>query len=283
MLSVCMLNNTLLSLDEARIAPNDRGWTLADGCFETLRVTGGSALWLDDHLARLAAGLAVLHIPTPDWAELPEAIMRLLAAHHADAGIVRLQVSRGPGTQRGLVPPASSTPTILLTFAPAVPLPAKPVEQRAVLATCTRRNEWSPLSRIKALANYPDLLLALHEAHERGADEALMLNTAGAVVCSSVANLWVFSAGRLRTPPVEAGITPGVVRRHLLGAAVQWGLAVDETPLQPADLWRAEEVLLTNVVRGVQAVVALDGLPIGNGKAGSLAGQILEWLKGVTS
>ncbi len=276
----CILNGALLPLDAARIAPSDRGWTLADGCFETLRASGGGALWLDLHRARLDAGLAVLGIDLPNLADLPAAIARLLVAHGATAGVVRLQVTRGPSAERGLAPPASSQPTTLLTFAPAVPFPAAPSTRRAIIATTTRRNEWSPLSGIKALASYPDLLIALAEARQRGADEALLRNTAGDLACGTVANLWLVRGRTLHTPALGCGATPGVVRRNLIAAAATLGLAVCEARIQPAELWAADEVLLTNVVRGVQAVVAVDGRPIGSGAAGPIARQALEWIRG---
>ncbi len=275
----CILNGALLPLGAARIAPSDRGWTLADGCFETLRATDGGALWLDQHRARLGAGLAVLGIDAPDLGDLPAAIARLLAAHGATAGVVRLQVSRGPSAERGLAPPASSQPTTLLTFAPVVPFPAAPSERRAIIAATTRRNEWSPLSGIKALASYPDLQIALAEARQHGADEALLRNTAGDLVCGTVANLWLVRGRTLHTPTLDCGATPGVVRRNLIAAAATLGLAVSERRIQPVELWDADEVLLTNVVRGAQAVVAVDGRPIGSGAAGPVARQALGWIR----
>jgi len=273
-----VFNHHLVSLDAAQISPLDRGWTLADGCFETLRVVDGAALWLDAHLARLRRGLHILAIPEPDLARLPADLTRLLTAHKERDGVARLQITRGIQTKRGLAPASNPTPTMLLTLAPPVMLPAQAVELRAIIATQTRRNEWSPLSQIKALANYPDLLLALAEAHKRGADEALLLNTAGAVVCGTVANVWAVRGGRLHTPPLGSGATAGIVRQHLIAAAQNWGVTVVETPLSPTNLLGADEVLLTNVVRGVQAVVALDGQPIGNGAAGPMARRVLAWI-----
>ncbi|MBA3471109.1 MAG: aminotransferase class IV [Herpetosiphonaceae bacterium] len=275
----CILDGALLALDAARIDPSDRGWSLADGCFETLRATRGGVLWLAQHRERLDAGLAVMGITPPDLRDLPAMIRRLLAAYGAAAGVVRLQVTRGPATERGLAPPASSQPTTLLTFAPELPLPAMPSARRAIIAGSTRRNEWSPLSRIKALASYPDLLLALQEAHGRGADEALLRNTTGELACSTVANLWIVRGRTLLTPAAACGATPGVVRHNLLAAAQSLGLTASEGRIQPADLWGAAEVLLTNVVRGVQSVVAVDGRPIGSGAAGPVAQQVLGWLR----
>ncbi|HYF64811.1 MAG TPA: aminotransferase class IV [Herpetosiphonaceae bacterium] len=273
----CLLNGRLLPLAEARIDPAERGWTLADGCFETLRVVDGAAIRLEAHLGRLGRGLALLGIPAPDRADAAPALARLLGANGRRDGVARLQVTRGVAARRGLLPDDAGPPTVLLTLAPPAERPDAPAPIEAIIAGVTRRNEWSPLSQVKALANYPDALLALGEARRRGADDALLLNTRGELCCSSVANLWLASGDTLRTPPLGSGATAGVVRAALLEAAPRLGLRVAETPLDPADLWAADEALLTNSVRGVQSVVAVDGRPIGAGAPGPLSRRLLEW------
>lgn len=273
----CVLNGRLLPLAEARIDPAERGWTLADGCFETLRIVNGAAIRLEAHLDRLGRGLALLGIPAPDPAAVAPALAGLLEACGQRDGVARLQVSRGAAARRGLLPETAGPPTVLLTLAPPADRPADPEARRAIIASLTRRNEWSPLSQVKALANYPDALLALGEARRRGADEALLLNTRGDLACASVANLWLARGGTLLTPPLGAGATAGVVRAALLAAAPRLGLRAAESPLLPADLWVADEALLTNSVRGVQSVVAVDGRPIGAGAPGPLARRLLDW------
>ena len=274
----CVLNGQLLTLAEARIDPAERGWTLADGCFETLRVVDGAALRLDAHLDRLGRGLALLGIAAPDRAGVAPALGWLLDTVGRRDGVARLQVTRGVAARRGLLPETAGPATVLLTLAPAVVWPADPAPRRAIIATVTRRNEWSPLSQVKALANYPDALLALAQAQRRGADEAILLNTRGDLACASVANLWLARSGTLLTPPLASGATAGVVRAALLAAAPRLGLRAQETPLTPDDLWAADEALLTNSVRGVQALVAVDGRLIGDGQPGPLSRRVLAWL-----
>jgi branched-chain amino acid aminotransferase len=274
----CVLNGRLLTLAEARIDPAERGWTLADGCFETLRIVNGAAIRLDAHLERLGRGLDLLGIAAPDPASVALDLERLLAAAGRRDGVARLQVTRGVAVQRGLLPETAGPATALLTLAPAAAWPADPAPRHAIIATVTRRNEWSPLSQVKALANYPDALLALAEAQRHGVDEAILLNTRGDLACASVGNLWLARSGTLLTPPLASGATAGVVRAALLGAAPRLGLRVQETPLTPHDLWAADEALLTNSVRGVQALVAVDGRPIGPGEVGPVARRVLEWL-----
>ncbi|WP_431860995.1 aminotransferase class IV [Azospirillum sp.] len=258
------LNGVLLAAEAARIAPDDRGLLLGDGLFETLRVSGGRPLRLDRHLARLRAGAEILALPVPlDDPGLAAAMDALLARRGLSEASLRLTLSRGPGP-RGLLPPAEPTPTLLITAAP-LPPPLPPA--RVVMAQGTRRNEHSPLSRIKSLS-YLDGVLARQEAARRGADDALLLNTAGRIAEASAANLFLRLDDALVTPPVSEGPLPGVLR-----AAVLEAFPVVERPVTVEDLLLAEEAFLTSSL-GVRPVIAIDGQPVGDGRPGVVATRL---------
>jgi len=264
------LNGTLTTLAAARLRPDDRGFTLGDGLFETLAVRDGAPLRIDAHLARLRAGCQTLALPLP-YADdaLGDALAAVAAQAAGATGTLRLTVSRGPAP-RGVAPPEVPAPTVLITAASA-PL-APPAPAALVIAAVTRRNEHSPLARLKSL-NYLDGVLARQEAARRGADDALVLNTAGAVAEATAANLFAVIGGRAVTPPVADGALPGLMRRTVMAV-----LGAEERTLRPADLEAASEMVLTNVA-GVRPVVKLDGRPVGRGRPGplwaSLGGLIL--------
>ncbi|QCO18701.1 2-keto-4-methylthiobutyrate aminotransferase (plasmid) [Azospirillum brasilense] len=269
-MNVVWLNGRLLPAEEARIDPADRGFTLGDGLFETIRVAGGTARHLGRHLDRLADGAALLGLPLPHGATaLADAAAALIAAQdQADGGVegvLRITLTRGTGA-RGVLPPADAVPTLLMTLAPAPP-PAGPVE--AAIARSTRRNEHSPLSRVKSL-NYLDSILARREAATRGAGEALLLNGAGRLAESSVANLFVVRDGRLLTPPVAEGALPGIRRALILERS-----DAGEAPLDVADLLGAEEAFLTNSL-GLRPLLRVDGQAIGAGTVGPVTAALLK-------
>ena len=137
--------------------------------------------------------------------------------------------------------------------------PAPPAT--AVIAATTRRNEHSPLSRIKSL-NFLDGILALREAAGKGADDALLLNGAGNLAEASAANLFLVIDGGAVTPPVADGALPGVMRADVIR-----DLPAVERTLGPGDLSQASEAFLTNAL-SVRALVAVDGAAIGDGKPG---------------
>ncbi|MFC7400526.1 aminotransferase class IV [Chelatococcus sp. GCM10030263] len=247
-------------IHDGPVAPfdlRDRGLLLADGLFETILAVNGVALCLADHLDRMEAGAARLALPL-DRAVLETAVAAVAAGAENRTGVVRLTVTRGPG-QRGLRVPADARPTVLATIAPWRPeIAFSPL--RLALVTL-RRNPFSPVSTMKTLA-YLDNVLALEEAAAKGGEDALILNTAGHVASTSMANLFALLDGRLVTPPVDDGVLPGVTRKLILALAPGLGLAVAERSLAPKELGEAEAVFATNSVRLLAPVSAIDGTAI---------------------
>lgn len=238
---------------------DDRGFTLGDGLFETLAVRDGEPVLVEAHLRRLRHGCESLVFPSIYSGDvLREAMAATIAANGIVHGVLRLTVTRGP-TRRGLLPPEATAPTVLMTAEPTPPVPPAPA--RVVTAGESRRNEHSALSRIKSL-NYLDGILAAMEAKRRGAEDALLLNTAGALAEATASNLFAVLDGRAVTPPVADGALPGIMR-----AVVRELLDADERTLRPDDLTAAAEVFLTNSA-GIRPVVLIDDRPVGTGKPG---------------
>jgi len=209
------LNGSIVDQDDARVLVADRGFTLADGVFETIKAVGNTPFWLSEHFERLRAGAVEIGLTIPfSETYICDAIERLLAGATEDArSAIRLTVTRGPVAARGLWPKetGASQPTCVLTVASS---PAT-LSQDFVVCRSTRRNEHSPLSRIKSLG-YGDNILARREAIERGADDAIMLNTKEHVACATVGNVFFRTAGVWATPPITDGILPGLARRRFI-------------------------------------------------------------------
>jgi branched-chain amino acid aminotransferase len=264
------LNGVVQEAGIARIDPADRGLTLGDGVFETIRAAEFAPARLGAHWRRLCAGAALLGLPAPPGQDaLAVAIGQVLRENAMPEAAVRITYTRGTATSgtapRGVLPPAACQPTLLITCAP-LPGPARAL--RAMLCQTTRRNEASPLSRIKSL-NYLDSILARQEAAARGFDEAILLNTLGRVSEASAANLFVMLGGQLVTPPVEDGALPGVMRQVVIE---QFDAATRS--LEPADLARAEAAFITTAL-GVRLLSQLDDAWLDQGHARVRA--IADW------
>jgi branched-chain amino acid aminotransferase len=242
------LNGTLCPANEARIDPADRGFLLGDGLFETMAAHGRAVPELARHYARLCAGAEMLRIPVPITREaLAGAVHDVLAANGLMDAMLRLTLTRGVGP-RGLLPPSEPNPTLLLTAAPLLS-PSGPLR---LVTSSIRRDEDSPLSAIKSL-NYLPGVLARMEAAERGADDALLLNRAGRVAETSIANLFVRLGGVWLTPPVAEGALPGIRRACLLDAG-----KLREAAITVEELRQAEAVCAGNAL-SLRPVTVIDG------------------------
>lgn len=275
------VNGTLLPAGLTRIDPRDRGFTLGDGLFETVRVYRGVPLGLDRHFARLCRGSAFLGIVLPsEDGELRHAIDATLAANGLADAALRLTLSRGAPETRGLLPDPAATPSLVIDVQPFAGYPAD-LYSRGITAVTSRipRNERSPLSRLKTLS-YLDQVLARREAAELGADEALMRNTAGELVCASAANLFLMVGDRLVTSPVEAGALPGTTRELIIQRlAPDAGIDVIERRIQPEEVHMAPEAFLTSALLGVAPLTRLDDRPIGDGLPGPRTRQLQDALR----
>ncbi|HZY65810.1 MAG TPA: aminotransferase class IV [Rubrobacteraceae bacterium] len=275
------VNGKLLPLGEAALDPRDRGFTLGDGLFETMRVRKGTVLQLERHLSRLQAGAAVLGLsPLLENEDLTDAITRTLTANRLAEAAVRLTVSRGVTKRRGLLPEPDQNPSLVIHAEPFVGYPAELYDRgvRAVVSS-TRRNERSPLARVKSL-NYLDNVLARRAAEASGAGDALLLNTAGDLTCASAANLFLLLDGALVTPSVASGALPGTLRGLVVAElALRTGLEVVERAVRPEELAAADEAFLTNALLGVAPLTEVDALPVGRGVPGPVSVRLCAELR----
>ena len=253
MAELVWLNGALLPAMEAAISITDRGFTLGDGLFETLRLQAGTPQDISAHFTRLAAGAALLRLPLPfDAAGMAAMLAQTAAANGLADGGLRLTLTRGPGP-RGLLPPEPPTPTVLITAFPV----AEPRPLTAIIAHTIARDATSPLCRVKTLNYLPNILARL-EARERGAEAAIMLNRAGMVAGASIGNLLVRIGGLWLTPPIADGALPGIRRAKLLAAGL-----VREAPIDHDTLQKASALCICNVL-ALRPVTALEGaaLPV---------------------
>jgi branched-chain amino acid aminotransferase len=251
------LNGELKDAADARIAPDDRGFTLGDGLFETIAVKKAAPKRLAAHLARLRDGAGMLGIPVPYTdAKIAELTASLIGANALTDGALRITLTRGPGA-RGIAPPETPTPTFLITTG-GLP-PDDPMS--LMVAQSTRRNEQSPLARVKNLG-YLDNILARREAVAAGADDAVLLNTQGRVAETTIANIFCLIGGGLVTPPVSEGALPGVMRAEVIRLA-----RAEERPIAADELARASEIFVSNAL-GIRPVLRMNGQEVGDGAPG---------------
>ena len=260
------LNGELVAAEQAALPALDRGLLYGYGLFETMRSYSGRVFRLAEHYRRLEAGAELLAIPVPlTLAALEEAVDTTLARNGLAGAYVRLTVTAGPDGGRA---------SVLLTAREVTEYPPE-LHRRgmAAVVSAVRRNETSPLARVKSL-NCLDNLLAREEARRSGAGEALLLNTREFIAEGAASNVFLVRNGTLVTPGVEAGALPGITRQAVLELAGEEGIEVVETSLALAELAGAGEAFLTNSVMEVMPLVSVDGRPVGPGSPGPLTERL---------
>lgn len=248
------MNGRLCASGTATLQPTDRGILYGDGLFETIRVYGGVPFRLYDHWERLCEAATVLRFSLPLTAQDLEAtVQQVLTANTRKDGTLRITVTRG-AVYGGLDPHPVATPTVLISTAPLRSTLRAPCR---VVTVGIRRDEASPLSRIKSL-NYLPNILARFEVKDKGADEGLMLNTRGAVAEGTVSNIFWIKRRILFTPSVDCGILPGITRAVVMDSAEAAGLLTAEGAFDPTTLQNADAVFLTNSLIEIAPVHRLD-------------------------
>jgi len=96
--------------------------------------------------------------------------------------------------------------------------------------------------------------MAAQQAKAHKWNDALLLNTKGNIVEGTIANIFWVKDGIIYTPPLTEGCIAGTLRAYLLDVLPTKGYGVQEQPLTNATLLTADEVFLTNAIRGVKWV-----------------------------
>jgi branched-chain amino acid aminotransferase len=222
----------------------------ADGLFESMRVIDGRAPLLARHWARLHDGLTRLGFDVPaNWsADFWAGEIARVAPSQAR---VRLQVWRAPG---GLYAPRDNRPHYLVTAGALERAGFDWPEAGLHVGLCRQvRLPIDAFSALKTL-NAPRYVAAAREAAAAGWDDALLLNTRERVCEATASNVFWIRGRTLHTPPLGEGCVAGVLRALVLEHAPRAGLVVREKAATFAAVLGADEVFLTNAVRGLRWV-----------------------------
>ena len=265
------LNGVPLASDAHAISVLDRGFTLADGLFETMRAQNGVVFRLDAHLDRLGAGARLLEIPLPPGIRDQVAAAARGEGEYRNAS-VRLTVTRGAAPP-GLAPPSAASPTVAIVAHP-VTRPRAPEPIVAAMATA-RRNEHALTAGVKTIA-YTESVVALAQAAAAGAHDAIFLDTAGHVSEATASNLFAVLDGTLVTPPLHCGVLPGITRAAVLELARALGIPATERELHEPELAAASEVFLTSSIREIAPVVRIAHIAVGAGQLGPVTVRVVE-------
>ncbi len=269
------VDGRILPAEGPHLSAFDRGFQLGDGIFETLRARGGRVAELREHLVRLqgsAKGLDI-KLPVGTGTQIARGITSLLEieglAGPEDDASIRVTVTRGSFSGRGLLPPAGGiVPTIVIQAWPVLPPPPGHLADGLHLVVSSiRRDPENPLVALKTTSR-ADYVHARLEARRAGADDALFLTLDGHLSEATSANIVLIHGDELSTPALACAILPGTTRSWVLAWAPGVGLTPVEDWLTTRQLAEASEAFVCSSVAGILPVTRFDGRPIGDGRPG---------------
>lgn len=259
--SVLWLDDGPADATTAGIHWSDHGLTVGDGVFETIKSTDGCPFALEAHLDRLersAAGLALTLPPRSVLTTAVKDVARRFLDHNGPHSVarVRVTVTAGPGpagSERGTAGPT------LMVSASTMMLSREPTD--VVVAPWTR-NERGALAGIKSIS-YAENVMALAQARDHGASEAIFANTRGELCEGTGTNIFIEHRGILATPPLSSGCLDGITRSLLIDAMRAAGTELAERTLRIDALRDTSEAFLVSTGREVQPIARVDSAPLG--------------------
>ena len=259
--SLCYLNGDYGPLAEAKVSVLDRGFVFGDGIYEVLPIYARRVFRFDDHMARLERNLGKVRIANPHTrAEWLAHCRKLVAALSSDDQLVYIQVTRGVAL-RDHVMPSDVSPTVFMMCNPMKP-PSAEQRHHGVACVSARDFRWErgDIKSTSLLGN----VLARQMSADHGAIETLMFRN-GFLTEASASNVWVVHEGALLGPPKSEHVLEGIRYELLRELCEDIGVAYNLRPIPEADVFAADELLLSSATKEVLALTTLDGQPVGHG------------------
>jgi branched-chain amino acid aminotransferase len=255
------VNGRLVPRAEAVVSVFDAGFVLGDGVWEGLRLVNGRLAFLEEHLERLFRGAAQIRLDVGlDRRGVAEALYRTAEANGMrDGAHLRLMVTRGVKASPNQDPRQTiGAATIVITAEYKHP-PPELYRDGLALATSKFRTSGPETFDMRLNSHSRlNLIQALLEAIEAGADEALMLDPHGFVASCNATNFFIVRDGVVRTSRGEYCFN-GITRAHVIELCRGNGIPVELADFTLDEARAAQEAFVTGTFGGVVPVASLDG------------------------
>lgn len=266
------LNGKYIPIEEAKISVLDRGFIFGDGVYEVIPVYSRRAFRLTEHLRRLQHSLDGIRLGNPysegEWANI---INELISHNSGEDQYLYLHITRGVAKRDHAFPSPPVKPTV---FMMSNPLPNPPAEllKSGVCAVTAQDNRWLRCD-IKAIALLPNVLLR-QMAVDAGCAETILIRDNAFMTEGAASNIFVVKGGKLFAPPKDNLMLPGITYDVILEIAAADKIPHEVRRIGIAEVYAADELLLTSSTKEVLAITQLDGKPVGTGKPGAMFARL---------
>jgi branched-chain amino acid aminotransferase len=274
-------NNRFYKSSSPLLVAGNRAFRYGEGLFETLKVVKGQIVFAASHFTRLQNGLNAMQLPQPAWFTgdfITEKITALLHKNSlTHAARVRLTVWRGNGGLYEVTPGAFD---FCIECFPLEQAPYTFNENGLVtgIFEAARKTD-DAISNYKT-ANHLVYALAAVQAKNNRHNDCFVLNIHGRLCDSTIANIFIVKNNIITTPPLTEGCIDGVLRRYLLDQLPGQGFTVTEAPITIEAAMAANEIFVTNVIKGIRWIKELNGREYTQQTAGHIHSQLLANING---
>lgn len=265
--ALACVNGKILSMDDAYVHIEDRGYQLGDGIYEVIISYGKTFFQLQEHLERMERSAKLINLKTGrSVEEIRDMCLHLYEESKIEEAMLYVQLTRGVYPRQHATP-AEYEPVLVIT----VKEKPNPLEEAKVITTEDLRWKLCCVKSTNLLAN----VLAKDEALEAGCEEPLLIRE-GRLMEGATTNVFLVKDGIFHTPLADNLILHGITRRVVLEMLEERGRSVEERIIKAQELYQADEVFLSSTVTEITAVLEVDGVTIGDGRPGKETRQLLK-------
>ena len=264
------INGEIFSPGDAKISVFDRGFLYGDSVYEVARSYGRIFFALEDHVERLFRSASRIDLDlnrTPQ--QIIEEIYRVYKKSSQNDVYMRLVVTRGDEDKISLDTKTGTSPNFVIFIKDLGQLSREYYERGVDIITASvKRNSKEALDPNIKSGNYLNSVMAITEAKQKKAFDALLVNREGFVTEGTTWNVFIVKNNVVVTPPDEADILQGITRQILRKICKGQGVLLEERFFTVDEFKKADEAFSTGSVKEVLGIRSIDGVVLGAGKPG---------------
>lgn len=268
------IDGEYLPVAEAKIPVLDWGFLHSDATYDVAHVWQGKFFRVDEYLHRFQTSMAKLRMSIPyDSEQVREIMFELVRLSRLRDAYVEIVCTRGlpaPGSRD----PRTCQNRFLAFAVPFVWIANDELRQKGIDLLISKQQRIPPEAVDPTIKNYHwlDMVMALYEAYDHGADSAVLVDAGGNLVEGPGFNVFVRRGNCVIT--AARGVLEGVTRMTILELLEREDVEVRLEDLPAATAYAADEAFITSTAGGVMPVTRIDGKPVGDGKPGALTDRL---------
>lgn len=265
-------NGNIISTDEAILKTDNRSFQYGDGLFETIRYSNGKVLFFQDHYSRILKGAAQLKLQLPAYFNevfLEQKIIETLECNDISLNArIKVIIYR---SGKGKYEPETNQSDWVITAMPLYRPDYQWHEHGFHLGLFDQsKKSCDVFANLKTTSALIYVLAAIYKK-EKNFDECIILNAKGNIADTIYANFFFAKDNKIYTPSLGEGCIDGVMRKQIIRLAKQHNIKTTEQEITLYDLNDAEEIFLSNAIKGIIWVKQFDGKQYSNELSRKLA------------